>query len=64
VSYGWGRRVAGIRGATDAGKAATVPYSITGLAAGQHVLTIDATGIHNQSAKGSWVWIDGFDIVP
>jgi hypothetical protein len=45
------------------GKAATVPYSITGLAAGQHILTIEATGIHNQSAKGSWVWIDAFDIV-
>lgn len=45
------------------GKAATVPYTITGLSEGQHILTIEATGIHNQSAKGSWVWIDGFDIV-
>ena len=45
-------------------RATTVPYAITGLAAGQHILTIEATGIHNQSARGSWVWIDGFDVVP
>ena len=41
-----------------------VPYSVTGLAAGPHTLTIEVTGTHNQSAKGSWIWIDGFDIVP
>ena len=45
-------------------RATTVPYAITGLVAGQHILTIEATGIHNQSARGSWVWIDGFDVVP
>ncbi len=46
------------------GKNATAPYNIVGLAAGPHILSIEATGIRNQSAKGSWVWIDGFDIVP
>jgi trimeric autotransporter adhesin len=43
---------------------ATVPYNIIGLPSGEHVLTIEATGTHNQSAKGSWVWIDGFDVIP
>ena len=38
----------------------TVPYAIDGLAAGTHTLTIEATGSRNESAKGSWVWLDSF----
>ena len=37
-----------------------VPYTIDGLAAGTHTLTIEATGTRNESAKGSWVWLDSF----
>jgi hypothetical protein len=39
-----------------------VVYSIGGLPSGSHSLTIEATGTHNQSAKGSWVWLDAFDV--
>jgi hypothetical protein len=41
-------------------QARTVPYTIEGLAAGTHTLTIEATGTRNESAKGSWVWLDSF----
>jgi hypothetical protein len=39
-------------------------YSISGLGAGSHTITIEATGSHNSSSQGSWVWIDAFDVVP
>jgi hypothetical protein len=39
-----------------------VAYSIGGLPSGPHTLTIEATGTHNQSSKGSWVWLDAFDV--
>jgi hypothetical protein len=38
-------------------------YSITGLAAGSHTLTIEATGTHDSSSAGSWIWVDGFKYV-
>ena len=38
-------------------------YSVTGLAAGAHTLTIEATGTHNSSSGGSWIWVDGFKYV-
>ena len=38
------------------------PYSITGLASGSHTLTIEATGTRNGSSKGSWIWVDAFDV--
>jgi alpha-amylase len=41
-------------------QARAVPYTIDGLAAGTHTLTIEATGTRNESAKGSWVWLDSF----
>jgi len=41
----------------------TVPYSIRGLPSGTHTLTIEATGTHNANARGSWVWLDAFDVV-
>jgi cytochrome b involved in lipid metabolism len=44
-------------------KAQTTLYTITNLASGAHTLTIEATGAQNQSSKGSWVWVDAFDIV-
>jgi hypothetical protein len=39
-----------------------VVYSIGGLPSGSHSLTIEVTGTHNQSSKGSWVWLDAFDV--
>jgi hypothetical protein len=41
-----------------------VPYRIDGLAPGTHTLTIEVTGTHNESAKGSWIWLDAFDVTP
>ena len=40
-----------------------VPYRIDGLSSGTHTLTIEATGTHNESSKGSWVWVDAFDVI-
>jgi hypothetical protein len=39
-----------------------VPYSVSGLALGTHSLTIEVTGTRNESSKGSWVWLDSFDV--
>jgi hypothetical protein len=44
-------------------KAQTTLYTITNLASGAHTLTIEATGARSESSKGSWVWVDAFDIV-
>jgi hypothetical protein len=43
-------------------KTGQVPYAITGLAAGNHTLTIEATGTRNASSKGAWIWLDAFDV--
>jgi alpha-amylase len=40
-----------------------VVYSIDGLPSGTHTMTIEATGTRNESSKGSWIWLDSFDIV-
>jgi hypothetical protein len=40
-----------------------VPYSVDGLAEGTHTFTIEATGTRAESSKGSWVWLDSFDVV-
>ena len=45
-------------------RAGMVPYSVSGLGAGTHALSIEATGTHNESSKGSWVWVDAFDVTP
>ena len=45
-------------------EARAVFYQITGLPAGPHTITIEVTGTRNASAKGSWIWIDAFDVVP
>ena len=39
-----------------------VAYSMNGLPFGTHTLSIEVTGTHNQSSKGSWVWLDAFDV--
>ena len=33
-------------------------YTISGLSNTHHTLTIEATGTHNASSAGSWVWVD------
>jgi hypothetical protein len=44
--------------------ARTVLYIIGGLSQGAHSLTIEVTGTRNSSAKGAWVWVDAFDVLP
>lgn len=39
-----------------------VPYTINGLPFGTHALTIEVTGTRNASSKGSWIWLDSFDV--
>jgi hypothetical protein len=43
-------------------QAGAVPYRIGELAPGTHTLTIEATGTRNESSKGSWIWLDAFDV--
>ncbi len=43
-------------------QAQTVIYSVTGLTAGVHTLTINVRGKHSKSSSGSWVWVDAFDV--
>jgi hypothetical protein len=45
-------------------KALAVPYTIAGLQPGAHTLTIEVTGSHNESSKGAWIWVDGFEVLP
>jgi hypothetical protein len=40
----------------------TAPYQVQGLPPGNHTLTIEVTGTHNESAAGAWVWVDAFDV--
>jgi hypothetical protein len=44
------------------GKAQAAVYSVSGLAAGNHTLTIAITGTKNASSASAWVWIDAFDV--
>ena len=44
-------------------QARAVLYNVGGLAPGTHSLIIEATGTRNASSKGSWVWVDAFDVV-
>lgn len=39
-------------------------WSISGLPAGNHTLTITVQGTRNASSGGTWVWLDGFDVIP
>jgi len=42
----------------------TVLYDMAGLRGGSHTLKIEVTGTRNSSSKGSWIWVDAFDIAP
>ena len=44
-------------------QARTVPYTIDSLPFGTHALTIEATGTRNASSKGSWIWLDSFEVM-
>jgi uncharacterized protein (TIGR03437 family) len=37
-------------------------YTVNGLTAGTHSLTIEVTGTHNAASGGSWIWLDAFDV--
>jgi hypothetical protein len=43
-------------------QAQTIVWSATALGAGSHTLTIKATGTHDASSLGSWIWVDAFDV--
>jgi hypothetical protein len=45
-------------------RAGVAAYSIGGLGAGTHTITIEATGSRNSSSQASWVWVDAFDVTP
>jgi len=36
-------------------------YSVAGLAAGSHTLTVQVTGTKSAASGGSWVWVDAFE---
>jgi hypothetical protein len=37
-------------------------YSISGLAPGTHVLTLQVTGTRSGASGGSWIWVDAFSV--
>jgi hypothetical protein len=39
-------------------------FSVTGLQRGEHTITIEVTGYHSKRSKGSWIWLDRFDVRP
>jgi glucose/arabinose dehydrogenase len=45
--------------ASDQAKA--VLFSVTGLAAGTHTLTIEVAGTKSASSRAPWIWIDAFE---
>jgi len=45
-------------------EAQTVLYDVGGLRGGSHTLKIEVTGTRNSSSKGSWIWVDAFDVAP
>jgi hypothetical protein len=40
----------------------TILYDVGGLRVGSHTLRLEVTGTRNSSSKGSWIWVDAFDI--
>ena len=38
-------------------------FTVSGLAAGTHALTIEVTGTHDSSSGGNWIWLDAFNVV-
>ncbi|HWF07304.1 MAG TPA: hypothetical protein VG297_02515 [Bryobacteraceae bacterium] len=43
-------------------KAQTAIWSMSGLAAGTHTLSILGTGTHDTASGGAWIWVDGFQV--
>ena len=43
-------------------QARTEGFYVTGLTVGTHTLTIEVTGTHNAESRGSWIWVDAFDV--
>jgi hypothetical protein len=39
-------------------------FSIAGLHAGPHTLTLEVAQARNPASGGDWVWVDAFDVVP
>lgn len=52
-----------IDGYLSPSKAQATLYAVSDLERGIHTLAIEATGTRNESSKGSWVWLDAFDVV-
>jgi hypothetical protein len=44
------------------GKAQVTVFTVDNLPSGNHTLTIAVTGTHNPISKGSWIWVDAFDV--
>ena len=42
--------------------ARTVLYNVNGLARGHHSVTVEVTGTRDANAKGSWIWVDAFEV--
>jgi hypothetical protein len=49
---------------TSPAQSQAVLHTVTGLAPGAHTLTIEVTGTRSSQSKGSWVWVDAFEITP
>src|SRR5258706_2307468 len=43
-------------------QARTDGFTINGLPSGEHTLTIEVTGTHSANSRGSWIWVDAFDV--
>ncbi|HEY2974596.1 MAG TPA: hypothetical protein VGJ48_18925, partial [Pyrinomonadaceae bacterium] len=46
------------------GQAQVVLYTVTGLAADAHTITVEETGARNATSKSAWVWVDAFEYMP
>jgi hypothetical protein len=59
-----GALVAVVDAYTPTAQAQAVLFTTSGLARGTHTLAVEATHGRNESAKGRWVWVDAFDVLP
>ena len=41
-----------------------VVYTLRGLPAGEHVLTLEAAGRRHPLSAGDWIWVDAFETPP
>jgi hypothetical protein len=58
-----GRLMATVDTYASPSQAQNVLYSVTGLGAGSHTLTVEATGSRGPASAGAWVWVDAFEAV-